>query len=81
MDSSMGTILIHSASISETTKIGGPGYGPKYCGCFWVMLSSETMWKFMIHAAAGDKRQGEIFCNGIDGCRLTVENERHRKPL
>lgn len=23
----------------------------------------------------------QIFCSGIDGCRLTVENKRQRRPL
>lgn len=45
------------------------------------VLSPETMYKFMICAVTDCKCQGNFFCSGIYDCRLTVENERHRRLL
>jgi len=50
-------------------------------GCSWFVLFPETPWKSMILAAPDCKRQGSISCSGMDQCRLTVENERHRRLL
>lgn len=81
MDSSVGTIFIHSASIPETVKVHGLGYCLRPRGNLWSVLSPETMWKSVIHAAADYKGQGSYFSSGIDDGRLTVVNERHRKFL
>lgn len=39
------------------------------------MLTSETMWQFVICATADCKGQGSYFRRSIGGCRFTVERE------
>lgn len=45
--------------------------------CLCSVFPPETMWKSMIHAAAGFYGQGSFFCSGVDDYRLINENERH----
>lgn len=39
------------------------------------------MWMSVAHASAEYKWQGSYFSHDVDGCRLTVEKEEHRRSL
>lgn len=51
----------------------------RVCAAPWSHVDVHV--EVQIYTASDYKKQENFFCSGIGDCRLTVENERHRRLL